>query len=556
MNMSKRKRLFVVYLFVSIISLSVLSLGLSAANTKKLPENAAPQSEQVLRIPLQYTGSYMDIMKTMYNRVGRPEIIQESLVRFDKNYDLHPGAAKEWEVSEDGLTWTFHLYEDLKWSDGKPLTAEDYVFALERILKKGYDFAWYYSFAAGIKNWKKVQSGDLPLDKVGVRAVDDHTIEVTTEEPKPYLPSVFSWWFPVPEHIVELYGDEYATKDETLVCSGPFKVTNWEKGEKIVYTANPEYHGNWKPYIQSIVEVAGTTDPKTAFPAYLSGELDWSKLNTGQLAFVNNNIPDQLVTFPFFEIVYLALNTYSEPLDDPKVRKAMAMAIDRELLTNTVLKGFRVPTTTVIMPGFPGYNEENKDILAYDPEKAQRLLAEAGYPDGKDFPTITLYLHSKLEYMEVAKDGAEFVQNQLKKNLGIDINIRIIELETWMEGYTKREKDFFYSGYVMDYFDPSNFMNLWGKGGREPWNNQEYNKLVNKANSLYKWEERKELYKKAEEILLNDAPAIPLTMVQQNQVWKPYLKGEAVEPNENGVKRAGGQLVAYWYTHIYIGEGK
>ena len=153
-------------------------------------------------------GTYMDYMKTVYDRGTGSELLQIPIATFDKEFELTPMAAESWSQSEDGLTWTFKLRPGLVWSDGEPLTAEDFIFALQRAATSGYDFAWYWDFAGGIKGWKEVTEGTAEVDTLGLKAVDDLTIEVTTVAPKPYFPSVTSLWYPVPKHKVDKLGDD------------------------------------------------------------------------------------------------------------------------------------------------------------------------------------------------------------------------------------------------------------------------------------------------------------------------------------------------------------
>ena len=192
------------------------------------------------------TGTYADWMKTVYNRAGMPELLSIPLTTFDKDYNLVPMAAESWSQSDDGLTWTFKLRDGLVWSDGPKLKASDYIFALTRAVTTGFDFGWYYSFAAGIKNWNAVSDGSKDVSELGIRAIDDLTIEVTTESVKPYLPGVFSLWFPVAEHAWKKHGDEYAANVDTLPSSYAFVMESWEKStNKQVFVKNPTYNGPW-----------------------------------------------------------------------------------------------------------------------------------------------------------------------------------------------------------------------------------------------------------------------------------------------------------------------
>lgn len=525
--------------------------------TKQLPEDAVPLEEQVIRKPWQFTdGRYLDFMKTMYNRIGSPEYIQEPLVKFDKDFELHPGAAIDWELHDDGLTWTFYLNPEMRWSDGEPLTAEDYVFALERAVTEGYDFSWYYSWAADIKNWTAVESGELPVSELGVEAIDDHTIQVTTGSPRPYLPSVLVWWYAIPVHVIAEHGDTYATSAENLVASGPFMVTEWIRGQRIVYEPNPYYAGTWKPYPITIIEVAGTGHAEVGFPAYIAEELDFSNVNPGQLRYVMDRIPDELYSWPSYQVIYMSMNTDVEPFDNLKLRQAISMAIDRELLTNTVLQALAEPATTLLMPGYPGYNPDLEDIQAFNPERARELLAEAGYPNGEGLPSIELMVRNEDGLMHIQNPLAQFVQDQLKTNLGIDMGIRIVEMRAWSDALANRSHNLFMSPYAKDYFDPSNFVGLFTASGREMWYNEEYDHLVSEANAIVDWDERQELYSKAEAIMLEEAPATMLISTVINMLWKPFLAGEGVEPNAVGIVSADGMFAQYFHSHLYVTDEK
>ena len=209
-------------LAIALLVLGFVSTSLFAAGTKE----ATSSTKKVLNFPaVSLGGTYYDWMKTVYNRTGQPELVQIPIASYDNNYQVHNMAADSMTVSSDGLTWTIKLRKDLQWSDGSPLTATDFVFALQRAATEGYDFGWYWSWAAGIKNWGSVEKKDLPVDQLGVKAVDDYTIQVETTSPKPYFPGVATVWYAVPKKQVDKYGDEYATKAETMLCSGPFMLT-------------------------------------------------------------------------------------------------------------------------------------------------------------------------------------------------------------------------------------------------------------------------------------------------------------------------------------------
>ena len=551
--MSKIKKGVIISLLSGILVVGTTVFGFAAQ--RPLPPDAA--SEQILYYRSFFEdGTYMDLMKTIYDRKGPITPIWEPLVGFNKDLEVVPLQAKSWEVSKDGLTWTFHLRKELTWSDGEPLTAHDFVFALQRCVKQGYDFGWYWSWAAGIKNWEKVEKGELPLKELGIKALDDYTLCITTETPKSYLPGILVWLYPVPRHAVEEYGDEYATRAETMVSNGSFKVSEWVKKNYLIYVANPNYHGIWKPYLEKIVVKYGTQDPETGFPAYLNNEIYVSDINPGQLAYATKFIPEELHSTPSFHLFYLTFDTTKPPFNDVRVRQAFNHAMDREEMCSTVLKNLAFPEWQLLTKGFPGHDPEAKKLSEYDPELARKLLSEAGYPNGKGFPKLELWIRRQGELMPIQKPAGEYIQAHLKKELGVNIIPRILDVKTWIDALNKDTHNFFLAPYNFDYVDSSNFMDLFLTGGRHAWSNSEYDKLVKEADALSNWEARKELYREAQRLLIQEAPAVFLMTQIMSAVWKPFIKGEGVEPNKDGTIRAwdNAMVAQYTYTHVYIAK--
>lgn len=549
--MSKIKKSVAISLLSGILVVGATAFGFAAQ--KSLPPDAASEQTLVIHTRLE-DGTYMDFMKTIYHRVGWCEIAWEPLVGFNKDLEVVPLEAEKWEVAKDGLTWTFHLRKELTWSDGEQLTAHDYVFALQRCVKQGYDFGWYWGWAAGIKNWAKVEKGELPLEDLGIKALDDYTLSITTETPKSYLPGVLVWLYPVPRHAVEKWGDEYATRAETMVSNGPFKVAEWVKQDHITYVVNPNYHSIWKPYLKKVVSIHGTEDPETGFPAYLNNEIYKCDLNPGQLAYAQENIPKELHFASSFQTFYLTFDTTKPPFNDVKVRQAFNHALDREEMCSTVLKGLASPEWQLLMKGYPGHNPEVKELSKYDPELARRLLSEAGYPNGKGFPKLELWLRLEGPMMPIVKPASEYIQARLKEILGVDIVPRIMDMKTYMDALNKHTHNFFLAPYGFDYVDPSNFMDLFLTGGRHAWSNSEYDKLVKEADASWDWETRLELYTKAQRLLIQESPAVFLMTQTRSMVWKPFVKGEGVEPNKDGIAIWNPMYLLYNLTHVYIAK--
>ncbi len=497
------------------------------------------------------SGTYMDYMKTVYARAGNPEVVQLPLTSFDKNFELNAMAAESWTQSEDGLTWTFKLRDGLVWSDGKPLVANDYVFAMQRAATSGYDFAWYWGYAGAIKNWGPVTEGKADVSTLGIRAVDDKTIEVVTETVKGYLPGVVSLWYPVPKHVWDVYGDEYAANVETLVTSGPFTVESWEKSNnKMVLVKSPTYTGPWQAMVDRVEIDPSLGAPEVGLPAFMAGEADFAFLNTGQIPFVKERFPDQVTNNAVFAVSYISFDLGSAPFDNIDVRKALQYAINRDEMTSTVLKDLAIPGKSLLPPGYPGYNEAITSQAVFDPAKAKEYMAKAGYPDGVGFPEVEIWYRDQGGYNgAISGPMLQYLQAQFKEILGITMNIKILPQKEWMAGMLEKKNNLFLAPYEYDYIDPSNFYGIFYNGGRHDHHIKAYDDLVAAADAGKVWEERASLYQQAEQILIDNASMIPLVHPITVTVVSKDLKGEATEPNTLGFTPLR-QLGLYFYTHV------
>jgi len=513
---------------------------------------ASPLAAQTVSAPGESTsGTYVDYMRTVYARAGFPEMTALSLTSFDDNYELMGMAAESWTQSEDGLSWTFVLREGLKWSDGQPLTAEDYVFALQRAATTGYDFNWYWDFAANIAGWKDVTQNGADVATLGLVVVDDRTIQVTTNTPKPYLPSVVSLWYPVPKHQWDIHGDEYAANVETLVASGPYMVESWEKSNNaMVLVPNPEYAGPLAGTPTRIEIDPSLGAPEVGLPAFMAGEVDFTVLNAGQIPFARERFPDQLRQNAVFATSYIAFDQNIPPFDDLNVRKAFWYAIDRDEMTSTVLRDLAVPGRSLLPPSYPGYNQAIVDQAVFDPAKAQEFLAAAGYPGGEGFPEVEIWYRDQGGYNgAITAPMLQYLQAEFKETLGITMNIRVMPIQDWMTALLERQNGMFLAPYEYDYIDPSNFYGIFFNGGRHHYENAAYNELVAAADSNAVWEERLALYQQAEQVLIDDAAIVPLVHPIVVTLFSEALSGAGVEPNEDGMT-PGSRMVPWFYANI------
>jgi oligopeptide transport system substrate-binding protein len=520
---------------------SVATLVLSVTANSETTINATHDST---------SGTYADYMKTVYARAGSPETFSLPLTSFDKEYELHALAAESWSQSSDGLTWTFKLRDNLKWSDGEPLKASDYIFALKRAATAGYDFGWYWDFAGGLKNWKEVTSGSMDISELGIRATDATTIEVDTKSVKPYLPSVVSLWYPVPEHQWEKHGDEYAANVDTLVTSGPWIVAEWEKSNnRMVLEKSPTYNAPWPAKVDRLVLDPSLGPAEVGFPAYLAGDTDITALNAGQIPYAEKRFPDQIRTNAIFAISYLSFDLDSAPFDNLNVRKALWYSIDREEMTNTVLKDLAIPSRSLLAPGFPGYNDDLTKHAVFDPEKAREHLAAAGYAGGEGFPAIEIWYRDQGGYNgAITAPMLQYLQAEFKEHLNIDMGIKVMPISDWMDALLNKKNNLFLAPYEYDYLDPSNFYGIFYDGGRHSHHLKSYDELVAKADSGSDWIDRLALYEQAEMELIKNASIVPLMHPITTSLVKDSLSGEGTSNNRLGFAPLGPKL--YFYTHI------
>lgn len=520
-----------------------------------LPADALPPEQQVIRV-FSESRPYNEWFRTVYKGAAGKYIIAEPLTRTDRNFTLRGGAAERWEMSADGLEWTFHLRPGQQWSDGRPLTAHDYVFSLRRGAdpENAYDFGWYYQ---PIRNWRAVVAREVPLDSLGVRASDDLTLHVATEEPTPHLPLLLTYSWVSPEHAVRKYGDTWSTRAETCVSSGPFVMTEWTKGERMVYEANPRYRGADKPYLEKLIyKMFNLTTPPPRLPAYEAGEIDLTEVeNQAELARLlsDDNLGDQVHTWPNFWTHYLFFDVTKPPFNDRRVRLAISLAIDRAAICRSALKGFAIPGYAMLPPGFPAYSgDAYAESQRYDPARARQLLAEAGYPDGRGFPELDMWLRNEIA---MHRDAAEGLQAMLNRNLNMKVEVRNVENKVFMDGLNNHTFAFGLVPYEFDFVDPSNLLGLWRSNGRHNWNNADFDGLMTAADGEVRDPDRRiALYREAERLLVEDVAGVFLWHRQRAQVWKPYLKGSALEPNADGYRSWRGDQVMSSSITLYIAE--
>ena len=450
--------------------------------------------------------------------------------------------------------WTFYLRPDQVFSDGTPLTADDYVYTFRRGAdpENAYDLEWYYR---PIKNWADVIARKKPVTAIGVEALDDLTLRFTTEAPVPYFPYLIFYSWVSPRRAIEKYGNTWSTRPETFVSSGPFTLTEWHKASRMVLSLNQTYNGPARPYLERLIYklyVVAAQPP--VLPAYEANEIDFTGLSSqAQVDRIVNDpdMKDQLNQYTEFSTYYLTMDTYNSHFKDVRLRKAFAHAIDREALCRSALKHFGVPAYAMLPPGFPAESEAALTPLQkYNPDLARKYLAEAGYPDGKGFPTTELWLRNEGTVNRTAGEG---IQAMIKRTLNIELELRNVETKVFMDALNSHRITLAMVPYEYDYLDPSNLLGLWMSNGRHAWKNETFEALVLRGNAFTgSREERLRIYQEAERILVDEAGGIFLWHPRVNQVWRPYLASHTLQPNKFGQRFWRQDKLQDLSTTIYI----
>lgn len=450
----------------------------------------------------------------------------ECLLAVDQNGQLAPGQAESWETSEDGLTWTFHLRDGLKWSDGSDLTANDFVYSWKRVCDPMVAAPYAETVLSMVEGYDKAIEGDL--DALQVVATDNNTLVVTLSTPCSYFGSLaaFATLSPVQQATVEANGDAWATKAETYISNGPFYVSDWVPGSYIMMTKNP-YYWNADAIKLDGIKWNLIEDSNAAYSAYQTGEVLMIKdVPTEEIPSLKENA--DFYVDPIIGTYYLSMNIDREPFNNADVRKALSLAIDRDYVANTLMQGTYSPAGNLMGPGWidtdgkqfkdnANGGKEYIDTTNYeaDLEEAKQLLADAGYPNGEGFPTIT-YSTNDAGYHKVV---AEYLQ-QAWAELGIDLQVDIVEWASFTPMRRNGDYDVARNGWVGDYSDPSNMLDLFcsTNGNNDgKFNNADYDAAMELSRTTLDAAERSTALHNAEDVLMEEAGCIPVAYY--NDFW-------------------------------------
>lgn len=503
------KRLLALLMALMLIALAVpMALGAEAAE-KKLVFQMSGEPECMDPTMNDYSsGSYA--LQSLFR----------GLYKFAEDGSLVPALAEGYTVSEDGLVYTFTLKKDLKWSDGSPLTAKDFEYSWKRVLNPDLASETAYTLYGVIKNgYECYVDKTKTLDDVGVKALDDLTLEATLIAPAPYFVSmtVSTAFLPVKKEIIDTYGEDWETKAESYVCNGPFMVAEMKPQEKYVFVKNPNYYNASEVKLDKL-EYVFLEDSATALLAFENGELNIASSVSADAEAKYMDTPNLMVNdragFRYYEF-----NCANAPVSDAKVRKALSLAIDRKILVENVIQSSLPPLNGFVPHSFPDLVDPSKswrdvhgDAFKEDVAAAKQLLKDAGYPDGAGFPKIRLLQTSNATLVKTAEAMAQM----WKQNLNIDTEIVSVESATYFsDGYARDAGDFevCYMGYTGDYLDPSSLLyNFESTGSTKStrWVNADYDAIMTKIRAGAAGEEREKLFEEAEALLANEFPIMPV----------------------------------------------
>lgn len=520
-----------------LLPLAAATLALLLASTAcRRPETRIAAGDLTQTLHIGNSSEPADLDPQLITSVNESQIVLnlvEGLTAMDPK-DAHPvpGVAEKWEVSDDKLTWTFHLRADAKWSNGDPVTARDFAYSFQRILTPSFA-SEYASLLHCLRGAADFNSGKLTdFSQGGVRVIDDRTLALTLNTPLAYLPALVMHqsWNPVHRATIEKFGkmDERGTKwtrPGNYVGNGAFTLAAWEPNQVIRLAKSATYWDRANVRLNE-VNIYPIEERMTEEAAFRTGQLHVTAVVPNEkIEIYKREQPALLRQETTFASYYFTFNTSKPPLNDPRVRRALTLVINRPALCEKVLRGSRTPSYTLTPPGIAGYT--TVPAFTENTGEARSLLADAGFPGGTGFPRLELLMSKG-----VNSQLPEAIQQMWKTQLGIDISIVLQESRVLSDSLRTKTYDISIVGWVGDYLDPSSFLELFRTGNgnnHSGWSSSAYDRLLDEALRSGDDAVRYPIYRRAEALLLDDMPIGPLISGRRNYLVRPSVRGW--EPN-------------------------
>ena len=562
--------------FLKVAGVSAAALGLAACGGSKSGSTATSGSTagstaggtNTAGFTVQY-GSNPETLDPALNSAidGANTIITifEPLLLINENNEVIGGQAESWETSEDGLTWTFTMRDGLKWSDGTDLNAKDFEYSFKRMVDPNTAAPYAetclgmidgFEEAAGFPDADGNPTAEPNPDALNVKASDDgKTLTIVLSYPCSYFDKMaaFATMSPVQQATVEANGDAWCTSPDTFVSNGPYMITDWTPSERIVLTKNPNYVGGWdsSKIVSDTITLLLLEDSSASYAAYNSGEAVLVKdVPTDEIpSLTKAEDGGDFYVDTILGTYYVSLNLQRDAFKDAKVRKALSLAIDRDYVANTIMQGTYTTADSIVGPGIvdeSGYFHDNGNApyISADYEanlaEAKKLLEEAGYPNGEGYPTIEYSTNDAGYHVPLA----EYLQ-QAWGDLGITLTINKMEWSSFTPARRAGEYDVARNGWVMDYNDPSNMLDLFcsGNGNNDgKYSNPDFDAAIDASRVADSAEHFAQLHK-AEDILMEDMGCLPIAYYNDYWLQSPTLKGTWHSP------------YGYWYLQYGYIEG-
>lgn len=517
---------------------SVVAIAVAMACTANVQAADVPAGVKLAKVQEMVRGNGDEVPTldpTFSSDTASSRVIQdmfEGLVSEGLNGDVIPALAKSWEVDETGMVYTYHLREDALWSNGQPITANDFEYSLKRAINPATaaPYAWYLTMAR-FKNAEAINKGEKSIDELGVEAVDARTLKITLDQPVPYFTKmmVHPSTYPVYKDVVEKYGDSW-TKPEHIVTSSAYKLSKWVLNERIILERNERYWNNDKTVINQVTYLP-IQDLTAEYNRFRTGEIDiTSSFPLEQYKAIKQERPNELLTMPSLGTYYYLFNMDKAPFDDARVRKALAYSIDRNVVTNIILGQGQLPAYGVTPPSVSGFEAPK---LAWGEisqkernKKAKELLAEAGYGPSNPLEFELVYNTS-----ESHKKLALVVSSMWKKNLGVNVDLANQEWKTFLEKLSAKDFELARYAWVGDYNEASTFLSYFESHGMNysGWSNIDYDKAMAGAIKAPSDNKRNQFYQKAEQVFAEEMPAIPLYFYTRSVLKQTKVGGYSIE---------------------------
>ena len=551
--------------FLKVAGVSAAALGLAACGGSKSGSTATSGSTagstaggtNTAGFTVQYGSNPETLDPALNSAIDASNTIItifEPLLLINENNEVVGGQAESWEASEDGLTWTFTMRDGLKWSDGTDLTAKDFEYSFKRMANPDTAAPYAETCLGMIDGFDAAQAGDP--DALNVKASDDgKTLTIVLSYPCSYFDKMaaFAAMSPVQQATVEANGDSWCTSADTFVSNGPYMITDWTPSERIVLSKNPNYVGGWdsSKIVSDTITLLLLEDSSASFAAYNSGEAVLIKdVPTDEIpSLTKAEDGGDFYVDTILGTYYVSLNLQRDAFKDAKVRKALSLAIDRDYVANTIMQGTYTTADSIVGPGIvdeSGYFHDNGNApyISADYEanlaEAKKLLEEAGYPNGEGYPTIEYSTNDAGYHVPLA----EYLQ-QAWGDLGITLTINKMEWSSFTPARRAGEYDVARNGWVMDYNDPSNMVELFctDNGNNDgKYSNPDFDAAIEASKVADAAEHFAQLHK-AEDILMEDMGCLPIAYYNDYWLQSPTLKGTWHSP------------YGYWYLQYGYIEG-